>query len=113
MLLIFLGNEMKNIITILLFALSLLMFSCAESKQEDARNRDEYGCHREDTNYAACRDKAAYNSDMCFNTSILLATTTGSPSFATCSNKRHKMRVEPVTKSGEEIGALVFCECVK
>jgi hypothetical protein len=87
--------------------------SCAESKYEDAMNRDEYGCHRNDPRYNACRERGVYNDDMCFNTSMLLATTAGSPNGYSCNNKHHKMRVEPVTKAGEEIGALVFCECVK
>lgn len=48
----------------------------------------------------------------CASESTLVATTSGSPSSATCPNRYHKMRVEPVTRAGEEIAALVFCECV-
>lgn len=48
----------------------------------------------------------------CADKSWLLATTTGSPSIATCPNKRHHMRVQvATTASNEEVGALVFCEC--
>lgn len=47
----------------------------------------------------------------CADSSTLVATSTGSPNAETCSNKRHKMRVQVTTISGNEIGALVFCEC--
>jgi len=49
----------------------------------------------------------------CADESTLVATTAGSPNSFTCWNKHHRMRVDPVTKaSNEEIGALVFCQCV-
>ncbi len=107
-------SKIEAVLAGLLLAIVLMSASsCAETKYEDARNRDEYGCHREDPNYNACRKKGIYYSDMCLDYSSLLATTTGSPNSLHCNNKHHKMRVEPVTKAGEEIGALVFCECVK
>jgi len=49
----------------------------------------------------------------CVNEATLVATTSGSPNGATCDNQHHRMRVEPVTRAGEEIAALVFCECAK
>jgi hypothetical protein len=108
------SEVVARVSTGLLLAIVLMSAaSCSESKSEDARMRDEYGCHRDDPNYNACREKGIYLSDMCFNSSVLVATTTGSPNGYSCNNKHHKMRVEPVTKAGEEIGALVFCECVK
>lgn len=102
----------------LVYCLTIFSVIGCKTEQEKIRldsleNRDEYGCHRQDPNYHSCREKGIYFSDMCFNSSVLLATTTGSPSGYSCNNKHHKMRVEPVTKAGEEIGSLVFCECVK
>ena len=50
----------------------------------------------------------------CHETSVLLATTVGSPAEHTCPNKRHKMRVTLASApSNEEFGAIVFCECLK
>lgn len=49
----------------------------------------------------------------CLNHATLVATTAGSPSEQQCWNKHHRMRVEAATKSGEEIGAVIFCECVE
>lgn len=49
-----------------------------------------------------CRDKVT-----------LVATTTGSPNYADCDHPQHKARVQVATKSGEEIGVTVYCECVK
>ena len=47
----------------------------------------------------------------CFDASRVIATTAGSPDDYTCPNIGHRMRLQPVTKAGEEIGAVVFCEC--
>lgn len=99
-----------------IFVLSMICWSGCNPDQsiiqaEDAARRDEYGCHRDDPNYNACHEKGVYYSDMCFNQSTLVATTAGSPNAAFCPNKKHKMRVDPVTKSGEEIASLVVCEC--
>lgn len=48
----------------------------------------------------------------CRDESWLLATTSGSPSGATCLNKNHRMRVQVASvASPEEAAALVFCEC--
>lgn len=49
----------------------------------------------------------------CQDSSTLLATTAGSPDAFSCDNKNHRMRAETVTKAGEEIGALVICECIR
>lgn len=49
----------------------------------------------------------------CLDVSWLLATTSGSPSEAKCTNRRHKMRVQVASAaSKEEFGAVVFCECL-
>jgi hypothetical protein len=59
------------------------------------------------------RDKAEAWEEPCADKAWLLATTSGSPSAAECPNKHHRMRVQvATTPSKEEIGALVFCECV-
>lgn len=51
-------------------------------------------------------------NEPCADKASLLATTAGSPSYMTCPNKLHRMRVQvATTSSNEEIGALVFCEC--
>lgn len=48
----------------------------------------------------------------CKDTATLLATTSGSPSYETCQNKHHRMRVQVASgASHEEFGAVVFCEC--
>jgi hypothetical protein len=48
----------------------------------------------------------------CSDNSVLLATTSGSPSQFTCPNREHRMRVQVATNSSnEEAAALVFCEC--
>jgi hypothetical protein len=49
----------------------------------------------------------------CLDTSTLVATTAGSPNGFSCSNKLHRMKVETKVIAGEEIGALVFCQCFK
>jgi hypothetical protein len=43
-----------------LITMVLLPLSCMESKSEDAKMRDEYGCHRKNPNYHACREKGIY-----------------------------------------------------
>jgi hypothetical protein len=51
-------------------------------------------------------------NEPCHDISSLLATTTGSPDYLECPNKRHHMRVTVATKAtNEEAAALVFCEC--
>lgn len=52
-------------------------------------------------------------NEPCHDVSTLVATTTGSPDSFECPNKLHRMRVAASTKSGEEVGAVVFCECVR
>ena len=89
-----------------LYALLVLIQGCTiEGK---------YGCNDFDGNKRAeCERRYEYNTDECQDSATLLATTAGSPDNYTCPNKHHKMRVESVTKAGEEIGATVFCECVR
>ena len=66
-----------------------------------------------DTRRREAEKVATWNAP-CADKSWLLATTSGSPSEATCPNKEHRMRVQvATTPSQEEIGALVFCECVR
>jgi hypothetical protein len=57
-------------------------------------------------------DRERRRNELCLDDTVLLATATGSPSRHTCSNKLHRARVQPMTLSGEKIGAIVFCECV-
>lgn len=50
----------------------------------------------------------------CQDTSVLLATTAGSPNQYTCPNQNHRMRVQVSTEpTNEEAAALVICECTK
>ena len=59
------------------------------------------------------RQKQEAWEEPCHDTSTLLATTAGSPNAFACPNKHHKMHVQiSTTSSNEEVGALVFCECV-
>lgn len=69
-------------------------------------------CEKPETQEHYDKRRAAedYNAP-CRDTSWLMATTVGSPNRATCPNRAHRMRVEAVTKAGEEIGAVAFCEC--
>jgi len=49
----------------------------------------------------------------CLDEAVLLATTAGSPSRYACTNKLHRMRVQPITVASRDgIGAVVFCECI-
>lgn len=57
------------------------------------------------------REEERLRNGPCSDTSTLIATTAGSPSSASCVNRLHRMHVQPVTQSGEEVGAVVFCEC--
>lgn len=50
-------------------------------------------------------------NEVCHDEATLVATTSGSPNSHECPNRMHKMRVTVATKAGEEIGAVVFCEC--
>jgi hypothetical protein len=52
-------------------------------------------------------------TEPCADESALVATTAGSPNSFTCSNRNHRMRLEVKTQSGEEIAALVVCECAR
>lgn len=73
-----------------------------------------YAAHRNSVReeQEAERAKIERYEGACKDTSWLLATTSGSPSEATCPNKRHHMRVQVATApSNEEAAALVFCEC--
>lgn len=48
----------------------------------------------------------------CLDKTVLVATTAGSPNFATCTNKFHRMLVETASEpSKEEFAAVVFCRC--
>ena len=48
----------------------------------------------------------------CKDESMLLATTSGSPSYFACPNRLHEMQVQVATHpSNEEAAALVFCKC--
>ena len=68
--------------------------------------------HRQYQHRTKLEGDEAWNAE-CHDTSTLIATTAGSPNTATCTNKHHRMHVEPVTKaSNEEIGSLIFCQCV-
>lgn len=50
----------------------------------------------------------------CRDEAVLLASTAGSPSHASCHHAQHRMHIEVrTTPSQEEIGAVVFCECVR
>jgi len=70
------------------------------------------GCDESPDEYAA-RLKLETLTGPCHDESWLLATTGGSPSNASCSNRYHRMRVQVATHpSNEEAAALVFCECV-
>lgn len=61
---------------------------------------ETYGQRRNREWFEDCRDE-----------SRLVATTAGSPNGFECPNREHRMRVELKTMSGEEIAALVVCEC--
>jgi hypothetical protein len=69
----------------------------------------EHGC--ETTDMVLAREAREAWHAPCADTAVLLATTGGSPNDVRCSNKRHRMRVTPAAVSGEEVGALVACEC--
>lgn len=56
-------------------------------------------------------EERAFNGE-CHDEATLIATSAGSPDKARCLNRRHKMRIEVSTKAGEEVGAVVHCECV-
>lgn len=85
------------------YAMKLLLiglFSLAACDLGDDAQRD-----------IAAAKRLAYEGP-CSDTSWLLATTTGSPSTATCPNKAQHMRVQIASApSNEEFGAVVFCEC--
>jgi hypothetical protein len=67
----------------------------------------------------SCENQEAYEkrraaekwNEECLDESTMVATTAGSPNSASCTNRLHRMKVQSVTLAGEEIGALVFCEC--
>lgn len=72
------------------------------------------GCDNQTDRIANDRARRAHEEAFgrCVESATLLATTTGSPSDHSCPNVKHRMRVQPATiAGGEEIGALVFCEC--
>ena len=66
--------------------------------------------NKREARVAAERETEKWNG-RCFDTSTLLATSSGSPSYQHCENKRHKMRVQVSSLAGKEIGAVVLCEC--
>jgi hypothetical protein len=84
--------------------LALLLMACGTDRRTGCPNGDGYDSYH-------CREMFEM-SKPCRDESRLLATTTGSPSAFACPNRLHRMRVE-VSRAvaGEEIGALVFCEC--
>jgi hypothetical protein len=57
------------------------------------------------------REKREAWEGPCADSATLVATSSGSPNTETCTNKRHKMRVQVTTISGNEVGAVVHCEC--
>lgn len=57
------------------------------------------------------KDEEKQFNGPCRDASTLVATTAGSPNYSVCTNRLHRMHVEPVTRAGEEIAALVFCKC--
>ena len=63
-------------------------------------DRQRYAAEKREALEGECHDQA-----------VLLATTAGSPDERNCPNRRHRMRVTIATTAGEEVGALVFCEC--
>lgn len=69
------------------------------------------GCEQESNEGAMSRYRQKKWTEPCHDESTLVATTSGSPNSTECLNRNHRMHVEPVTRSGEEIGALVFCKC--
>lgn len=95
----------------IVFGLLLGLFVWSEVEYKP----DAYGCDMNANRvvYGQCHAKAEYNDEVCRDVTTLAATTAGSPNSATCPNKRHKMRVETRTVSGDEIGVSVFCECQK
>lgn len=59
------------------------------------------------------RQKEAVWSGPCSD-SVAVLGPTGTSNAHACSNKSHRMRMEVKTSpSNEQIGAIVFCECVK
>ncbi len=75
-----------------------------------------YGCDQEDEHRRHEAEKREQErrerEGPCSDQATLLATTTGSPSYYTCPNRRHRMHVQVATHpSNEEAAALVFCEC--
>lgn len=60
----------------------------------------------------ARREQAAWVAP-CKDYATLVATTGGSPSNSTCSNRNHRIEVQTATLAGEEIGAPVTCRCVR
>src|SRR5574337_916558 len=69
------------------------------------------GCDNVEDHYKQQKKEAW--EEPCHDTSMLLATTAGSPNEFTCPNKHHRMQVQiTTTASNEEVGALVFCQCM-
>jgi hypothetical protein len=81
--------------------LLLSLAGCIET--EDRRRYDErqQALQAEELGTGRCIPKAT-----------LIATTAGSPNGARCPHPQHRARVEATTKGAEEIGAVLFCECV-
>lgn len=86
------------VVTSAVLALVAVFFKAADYTQ--TRNQEQWR-----------REEEYRRNGPCSDTSTLIATTAGSPSSVSCENRSHRMRVQPVTRSGEEIGAVVFCEC--
>jgi len=75
--------------------------------------KDKYGCPGGIFPDYECQDRARYNSSVCMDSVTLVSTAAGTANGITCNNVHHRLRVEPVEKSGNQIGTLVFCECQK
>ena len=83
--------------------LFILFVLCLVGCDEDGKSPEEK---------MAIRDRIEKYNEPCHDFSVLLATTTGSPSTIECPNKLHKMRIQIASApSKEEFGAVAFCEC--
>jgi len=82
----------------LLILTAMCFIGCEEGKSPEQKEYD--------------RERLEKYNEPCREYSVLLATTTGSPSTMECPNKLHKMRIQIASApSKEEFGAVAFCEC--
>lgn len=92
-------NFIIIVITVMLIVGSFASVSCDNGPSPAAREQ--------------LRKDKEWN-EPCASESVLVATTTGSPNSFKCTNKHHVMRVQvTTTKTNEEVGAIIFCECAK